>query len=103
MGQFECRVSTLNGPTHADPDGLFWPRRPNAVGFVVGSQNFDRCKITNEGADPPEIDALVTAVHEMGSLVAVATPKIDAVLALAHWFRNAGGRLGSTARMPGTE
>lgn len=35
-----------------------------------------------EGGKPMEIDALVTAVQEMGQLVGVETPFIDAVLAL---------------------
>jgi 2-dehydropantoate 2-reductase len=35
-----------------------------------------------ERGRPMEIDALVTAVQEMGRLTGVATPNIDAVLAL---------------------
>ncbi len=35
-----------------------------------------------ERGRPMEIDALVTAVQELGRLVGVATPYLDAVLAL---------------------
>jgi 2-dehydropantoate 2-reductase len=55
-------------------------RRLNAAGSVVGHkismlQDLERGRSL-------EIDALVTAVQEMGRLVKVATPTIDAVLAL---------------------
>jgi 2-dehydropantoate 2-reductase len=57
-------------------------RRLNAAGSVVGHkismlQDLERGRSL-------EIDALVTAVHEMGRLVKVATPTIDAVLALVQ-------------------
>ncbi|MEA2916443.1 MAG: 2-dehydropantoate 2-reductase, partial [Bradyrhizobium sp.] len=57
-------------------------RRLNAAGSVVGHkismlQDLERGR-------PLEIDALVTAVQEMGRLVKVATPTIDAVLALVQ-------------------
>jgi 2-dehydropantoate 2-reductase len=57
-------------------------RRLNAAGSVVGHkismlQDLERGRSL-------EIDALVTAVQELGRLVKVATPTIDAVLALAQ-------------------
>ena len=55
----------------------------NAPGCVVGHK-ISCFKISNE-AERLEIDALVTAVQEMGRLVKVArTPTIDAVLALVQ-------------------
>jgi 2-dehydropantoate 2-reductase len=57
-------------------------RRLNAAGAVVGHkmsmlQDLERGRSL-------EIDALVTAVQELGRLVDVATPTIDAVLALVQ-------------------
>jgi len=57
-------------------------RRLNAAGSVVGHkismlQDLERGRSL-------EIDALVTAVQEIGRLVKVATPTIDAVLALVQ-------------------
>src|ERR1700722_13942185 len=57
-------------------------RRLNAAGSVVGHkismlQDLERGR-------PLEIDALVTAVQEIGRLVKVATPTIDTVLALVQ-------------------
>ena len=57
-------------------------RRVNAAGAVVGHkmsmlQDLERGRSL-------EIDALVTAVQEIGRLVDVATPMIDAVLALVQ-------------------
>jgi 2-dehydropantoate 2-reductase len=57
-------------------------RRLNAAGAVVGHkmsmlQDLERGRSL-------EIDALVTAVQELGRLVDVATPMIDAVLALVQ-------------------
>jgi 2-dehydropantoate 2-reductase len=57
-------------------------RRLNAAGSVVGHkismlQDLERGRSL-------EIDALVTAVRELGRLVEVATPTIDAVLALVQ-------------------
>ena len=57
-------------------------RRLNAAGSVVGHkismlQDLERGRSL-------EIDALVTAVQELGSLVDVATPTINAVLALVQ-------------------
>jgi 2-dehydropantoate 2-reductase len=57
-------------------------RRLNAAGAVVGHkmsmlQDLERGRSL-------EIDALVTAVQELGRLVEVATPTIDAVLALVQ-------------------
>ena len=71
-------------------------RRLNAAGSVVGHkismpQDLERGRSL-------EIDALGPPVHKMGRLVRVATPTIDAVLALG--IRNVAGRLDSTAIMP---
>jgi 2-dehydropantoate 2-reductase len=44
-----------------------------------------------ERGRPMEIDALVTAVQEMGRLTGVATPHIDAVLALVQQRAEAAG------------
>jgi len=57
-------------------------RRLNAAGSVVGHkismlQDLERGR-------PLEIDALVTAVQEVGRLVKIATPTIDAVLSLVQ-------------------
>ena len=57
-------------------------RRLNAAGSVVGHkismlQDLERGRSL-------EIDALVTAVHELGRLVGVASPTIDTVLALVQ-------------------
>jgi 2-dehydropantoate 2-reductase len=57
-------------------------RRLNAAGSVVGHkismlQDLERGRSL-------EIDALVTAVQEVGRLVKVATPTIDTVLALVQ-------------------
>ena len=57
-------------------------RRLHAAGSVVGHkismlQDLERGR-------PLEIDALVTAVQEMGRLVKVATPTVDMVLALVQ-------------------
>jgi ketopantoate reductase len=67
-------------------------RRLNAAGSVVGHkismlQDLERGRSL-------EIDALVTAVQEVGRLVQVETPTIDTVLA---WYRNVADRLDSTA------
>lgn len=53
-------------------------RRLNAAGSVFSMlQDLERGRSL-------EIDALVTAVQEMGRVVKVATPTIDAVLALVQ-------------------
>jgi len=69
-------------------------RRLNAAGSVVGHkismlQDLERGRSL-------EIDALVTAVQEMGRLVKVATPTIDTYL---PWYRNVVGRLDYTGRL----
>jgi len=70
-------------------------RRLNAAGSVVGHkismlQDLERCRSL-------EIDALVTAVQEMGRLVKVATPTIDTVLALVQERGRQAGLYGSGA------
>ncbi len=45
-----------------------------------------------------EIDALVTAVQELGRLVEVATPTIDAVLALVRGRGRQAGLYGNDAQ-----
>ena len=71
-------------------------RRLNAAGSVVGHkismlQDLERGR-------PLEIDALVTAVQEMGRLVKVATPTIDAVLALVQERGRQAGLYGNAVR-----
>ena len=71
-------------------------RRLNAAGSVVGHkismlQDLDRGR-------PLEIDALVTAVQEMGRLVEVATPTIAMVLALVQERGRQAGLYGNDAR-----
>jgi 2-dehydropantoate 2-reductase len=70
-------------------------RRLNAAGSVVGHkismlQDLERGRSL-------EIDALVTAVQEMGRLVKVATPTIDTVLALVQERGRQAGLYGSDA------
>jgi 2-dehydropantoate 2-reductase len=70
-------------------------RRLNAAGSVVGHkismlQDLERSR-------PLEIDALVTAVQEMGRLVKVATPTIDTVLALVQERGRQAGLYGNDA------
>ena len=57
-------------------------RRLNAAGSVVGHK-MSMLQDLERGRSM-EIDALVTAVQELGHLVDVATPTIDAVLALVQ-------------------
>jgi 2-dehydropantoate 2-reductase len=71
-------------------------RRLNAAGSVVGHkismlQDLERGRSL-------EIDALVTAVQEMGRLVGVATPTIDVVLALVRERGRQAGLYGHDAR-----
>ena len=70
-------------------------RRLNAAGSVVGHkismlQDLERGRSL-------EIDALVTAVQELGRLVEVATPTIDAVLALVQERGRQAGLYGNDA------
>ena len=51
-----------------------------------------------ERGRPLEIDALVTAVQEMGRLVKVATPTIDTVLALVQERGRQAGLYGNDAQ-----
>jgi 2-dehydropantoate 2-reductase len=57
-------------------------RRLNAAGAVVGHKMSMLPDL--ERSRSMEIDALVTAVRELGRLVDVATPTIDAALALVQ-------------------
>jgi 2-dehydropantoate 2-reductase len=71
-------------------------RRLNAAGSVVGHkismlQDLERGRSL-------EIDALVTAVHEIGRLMQVATPTIDTVLALVQERGRQAGLYGNDAR-----
>jgi 2-dehydropantoate 2-reductase len=71
-------------------------RRLNAAGSVVGHkismlQDLERGRSL-------EIDALVTAVQELGRLVKVATPTIDAVLALIQERGRQAGLYGNEAQ-----
>jgi 2-dehydropantoate 2-reductase len=71
-------------------------RRLNVASAVAGHkmsmlQDLERGR-------PLEIDALVTAVQELGRLVGVATPTIDAVLALAQERGRQAGLYGNDAQ-----
>jgi 2-dehydropantoate 2-reductase len=71
-------------------------RRLNAAGSVVGHkisilQDLERGRSL-------KVDALVTAVQEMGRLVKVATPTIDTVLALVQERGRQAGLYGNDAR-----
>jgi 2-dehydropantoate 2-reductase len=71
-------------------------KRLNAAGSVVGHkismlQDLERGRSL-------EIDALVTAVQELGRLVNVATPTIDAVLALIQERGRQAGLYGNDAQ-----
>ena len=71
-------------------------RRLNAAGSAVGHkismlQDLERGRSL-------EIDALVTAVQEMGRLVKVATPTIDTVLALVQERGRQAGLYGNDAQ-----
>jgi len=44
-----------------------------------------------EAGKPIELDALVTAVHELGHLTGVATPFTDALLGLTRVYARARG------------
>ena len=71
-------------------------RRLNAAGAVIGHkmsmlQDLERGRSL-------EIDALVTAVQELGRLVEVATPTIDAVLALVQERGRQAGLYGNDAQ-----
>jgi 2-dehydropantoate 2-reductase len=71
-------------------------RRLNAAGSVVGPkisilQDLERGRSL-------KVDALVTAVQEMGRLVKVATPTIDTVLALVQERGRQAGLYGNDAR-----
>jgi 2-dehydropantoate 2-reductase len=70
-------------------------RRLAAAGSVIGHkmsmlQDLERGRSL-------EIDALVTAVQELGRLTGVGTPVIDAVLALVQERARAAGLYGSSA------
>jgi 2-dehydropantoate 2-reductase len=71
-------------------------RRLNAAGSVVGHkismlQDLERGRSL-------EIDALVTAVQEVGRLVKVETPTIDTVLALVQERGRQAGLYGNDAQ-----
>jgi 2-dehydropantoate 2-reductase len=71
-------------------------RRLNAAGSVVGPkisilQDLERGRSL-------KVDALVTAVQEMGRLVKVATPTIDTVLALVQERGRQAGLYGNDAQ-----
>jgi 2-dehydropantoate 2-reductase len=69
----------------------------NAIGCPISQSGEDRMAITRslgafktsmlqdvEAGKPVELDALVTAVHEIGRIAAIPTPNIDALLGLAR-------------------
>lgn len=74
------------------------------IGCPIAQSGEDRMEVTRklgafktsmlqdvEGGKPLEIDALVTVVHDIGKLVGVATPNIDALLGLVRLFARTRG------------
>jgi 2-dehydropantoate 2-reductase len=74
------------------------------IGCPITQSGADRMEVTRklgafktsmlqdaEAGKPLEIDALVTAVHEIGKLVGVPTPMIDGLLGLVRLFGRAHG------------
>jgi 2-dehydropantoate 2-reductase len=80
------------------PDEMM-ERRLNAAGSVTGHRISMLQDLTRGRS--LEIDALVTVVHELGHLVDVPTPTIDAVLALVQERGRQAGLYGSGAGLPG--
>jgi len=64
-----------------------------AGGAAVGAHKTSMLQDLERGR-PMEIDALVTAVQEMGRLVEVPTPTIDTVLALVRLRARVAGCYG---------
>ncbi len=63
-------------------------------GAAVGAHKTSMLQDLERGR-PMEIDALLTAVQEMGSLVGIATPTIDTVLALVQLRGRVAGSYGN--------
>ncbi|MGH8806925.1 MAG: 2-dehydropantoate 2-reductase [Noviherbaspirillum sp.] len=74
------------------------------IGCPIAQSGADRMEVTRklgafktsmlqdaEAGKPLEIDALVTAVHEIGKLVGVPTPMIDGLLGLARLYGRTHG------------
>lgn len=74
------------------------------IGCPIAQSGEDRMEVTRklgafktsmlqdaEAGKPLEIDALVTAVHEIGRLVGVPTPNVDALLGLVRLFARTRG------------
>jgi len=74
------------------------------IGCTIAQQPEDRHAITGklgafrtsmlqdvEAGRPIELDAIVTAVHEIGRRVAVPTPAIDALLGITRLFARVRG------------
>lgn len=74
------------------------------IGCPIAQSGEDRMEVTRklgafktsmlqdaEAGKPLEIDALVTSVHEIGRLVGVATPNVDALLGLVRLFARTRG------------
>ncbi|HEY0845656.1 MAG TPA: 2-dehydropantoate 2-reductase [Noviherbaspirillum sp.] len=74
------------------------------IGCPIAQSGEDRMDVTRklgafktsmlqdvEAGKPLEIDALVTAVHEIGRLVGVPTPNVDALLGLVRLFARTRG------------
>jgi 2-dehydropantoate 2-reductase len=74
------------------------------IGCPITQSGADRVEVTRklgafktsmlqdaEAGKPLEIDALVTSVHEIGKLVGVATPNIDALLGLVRLYGRVHG------------
>ena len=58
------------------------PEQLDQVRKVLGKIGMDSMLVDLESGRPMEIDALVTAVQEMGSITGHATPTIDTVVSL---------------------
>ncbi|NEX62914.1 2-dehydropantoate 2-reductase [Noviherbaspirillum galbum] len=83
------------------------------IGCPITQSGEDRMEVTRklgafktsmlqdaEARRPLEIDALVTAVHDIGKLVGVATPNVDALLGLVRLFGQSHGLYPREASFP---
>jgi len=88
-----CRAMMLEAQAIGEKLGVRFPvdvERRLDGGAAVGAHRTSMLQDLERGR-PMEIDALVTAVQEMGRLVDVPTPTIDVVLALVRQRARAAG------------
>ena len=81
-----CKAMMLEAQAIAEKLGVRFPvdvEKRLDGGAAVGAHRTSMLQDLESGR-PMEIDALVTAVHELGCLVGVPTPTIDVVLALVQ-------------------